>query len=212
MLRRSPAVWKNGVSGISDALGDICPPWGRLSSTFVCGAGSTGPAGRAQSTPVLPAVATVAISRAAVRAPRLALRERRPAPGRGPGRSVGSGAMPKVLFVTLPTDEGLNKEGKVRFPGTDAAVDKRTEAGWEVEVMRPDWPKPLEEAKSGGYHAILVSTFKSVPRSRDAASMLSRMQDLPVYTVGVLQRDDAFRTSAPDVGVLRNIGELPDPS
>ena len=120
--------------------------------------------------------------------------------------------MPKLLFVTVPTDEVLNKEGKVRFPGTDAAVQALTEAGWEVEVLRPDWPKPLEEAKSGGYSAILVSTFKSVPRSRDAASMLSRMQDLPVYTVGVLQKDDAFRTMAPDVGVLRNIGELPDPS
>ena len=120
--------------------------------------------------------------------------------------------MAKLLFVTVPTDEVLNKEGKVRFPGTDAAVQALTEVGWEVEVMRPDWPKPLEEAKSGGYAAILVSTFKSVPRSRDAASMLSRMQDLPVYTVGVLQKDDAFRTMAPDVGVLRNIGELPDPS
>ncbi len=117
--------------------------------------------------------------------------------------------MPKLLFVTVPTDEVLNKEGKVRFPGTDAAVEKLTEAGWEVEVMRPDWPKPLEEAKSGGYDAVLVSTFKSVPRSRDAASMLSRMQELPVYTVGVLQKDEAFRTMAPAVGVLRNIGELP---
>ncbi len=35
-----------------------------------------------------------------------------------------------------------------------------------------------------------MSTFKSVPRSRDAASMLSRMQELPVYTVGVLQKDE----------------------
>jgi hypothetical protein len=120
--------------------------------------------------------------------------------------------MPKLLFVTVPTDEVLNKEGKVRFPGTDAAVEKLSEAGWEVEVMRPDWPKPLEEAKAGGYDAILVSTFKSVPRSRDAASMLSRMQGLPVYTVGVLQKDDAFRTMAPDVDVLRNIGELPLPA
>jgi hypothetical protein len=119
--------------------------------------------------------------------------------------------MPKLLLVTVPTDEVLNKEGKVRFPGTDAAVGKLTEAGWEVEVMRPDWPQPLEEARSGGYDAILVSTFKSVPRSRDAASMLSRMQELPVYTVGVLQKDEAFRTMAPDVGVLRNVGELPEP-
>ena len=27
--------------------------------------------------------------------------------------------------------------------------------------------------------------------------MLSRMQETPVYTVGVLQKDDAFRTMAP---------------
>jgi hypothetical protein len=42
--------------------------------------------------------------------------------------------------------------------------------------------------------------------------MLARMQGQPVYTVGVLQKDDAFRTMAPTVGVLRNIGELPLPS
>ena len=42
--------------------------------------------------------------------------------------------------------------------------------------------------------------------------MLSRMQEQPVYTVGVLQKDEAFRTMAPDVAVLRNIGELPVPS
>jgi hypothetical protein len=120
--------------------------------------------------------------------------------------------MPRLLFITVPTDEVLNKDGKVRFPGTDAAVEKLTEAGWEVELCEPTWPKPLEVAKAGSYDALLVSTFKAVPRSRDAASMLSRMQDKPVYTVGVLQKDDAFRTMAPDVGVLRNIGELPVPS
>jgi hypothetical protein len=119
--------------------------------------------------------------------------------------------MPKLLFVTVPTDEVLNKEGKVRFPGTDAAVEALSEAGWEVEVIEPTWPKPLEAAKSGDYAAILVSTFKAVPRSRDAASMLSRMQDAPVHTVGVLQKDQAFRTMAPTVSVLRNIGELPGP-
>ena len=119
--------------------------------------------------------------------------------------------MPKLLFITVPTDEVLNKEGKVRFPGTDAAVAKLTEAGWEVEICEPTWPKPLEAAKSGEYAALLVSTFKAVPRSRDAASMLSRMQEAPVYTVGVLQKDDAFRTMATDVNVLRNIGELPPP-
>ena len=119
--------------------------------------------------------------------------------------------MPKLLFVTVPTDEVLNKEGKVRFPGSDAAVAKLTDEGWEVEVCDPLWPKPLEAAKAGSYDAVLVSTYKAVPRSRDAASMLSRMHDVPVYTVGVLQKDDAFRTMAPSVGVLKNIGELPKP-
>ena len=66
--------------------------------------------------------------------------------------------------------------------------------------------------KEGDYDAVLVSTYKAVPRSRDAASMLSRMHpDVPVYTVGVLQKDDAFRTMAPTVGVLKGIGELPKP-
>ena len=119
--------------------------------------------------------------------------------------------MPKLLFVTVPTDEVLNKEGKVRFPGTEAAVDALKDAGWEVDTIEPSWPKPLEQAKGGAYDAILVSTFKAVPRSRDSASMLARMQETPVYTVGVLQKDDAFRTMAPTVGVLRNIGELPLP-
>lgn len=120
--------------------------------------------------------------------------------------------MPKLLFATVPTDEVLGKEGKVRFPGTDAAVAKLTEAGWEVEVIDTTWPKPLEAAKTGAYDAILVSTWKAAPRSRDAASMLARMQDTPVYTVGVMQKDDAFRTMAPDVGVLKGVGELPLPS
>jgi hypothetical protein len=120
--------------------------------------------------------------------------------------------MPKLLFISVPTDEVLNKEGKVRFPGTEAAVAKLKEAGWEVDEIDPTWPKPLESAKEGGYDALLVSCFKAVPRSRDAASMLSRMQETPVYTVGVLQKDEAFRTMAPEVGVLRNIGELPLPS
>jgi hypothetical protein len=120
--------------------------------------------------------------------------------------------MPKLLFVTVPTDEVLNKEGKVRFPGTDAAVEQLTEAGWNVELCEPRWPKPLETVQAGSYDAVLVSTYKAVPRSRDSASMLARMQDVPVYTVGVLQKDDAFRTMAPNVGVLRNIGELPSPS
>ena len=41
--------------------------------------------------------------------------------------------------------------------------------------------------------------------------MLSRMQETPVYTVGVLQKDDAFRTMAPTVNVLKGISELPFP-
>jgi len=117
--------------------------------------------------------------------------------------------MPKLLFLSVPTDEVLSKEGKVRFPGTDKAVEELTAAGWEVDLIDPLWPKPLERAKETSPDAILVACYKAVPRSRDAASMLSRMQDAPVYTVGVLQKDDAFRTMAPDVGVLRNIGELP---
>lgn len=140
----------------------------------------------------------------------------RPGAGGSPdGRArerVTSPAMPKLLFVTVPTDEVLNKEGKVRFPGSEAAVAKLTEKGWDVEVVDPTWPKPLEMAREGGYDAILVSTYKAVPRSRDAASMLSRMQETPVSTVGVLQKDDAFRTMAPTVNVLKGIRELPLPS
>ena len=37
--------------------------------------------------------------------------------------------MPKLLFVSVPTDEVLNKEGKVRYPGTDAAVEKLSGRG-----------------------------------------------------------------------------------
>lgn len=126
-------------------------------------------------------------------------------------KSVISRPMPKLLFVTVPTDVVLNKDGKVRFPGSEAAVGKLQEKGWDVEVVDPTWPKPLELAKEGGYDAILVSTYKAVPRSRDAASMLSRMQETPVSTVGVLQKDDAFRTMAPTVNVLKGISELPFP-
>jgi len=119
--------------------------------------------------------------------------------------------MPKLLFVTVNTPEVLNKEGKVRYPGSEVAEQRLKDAGWDVEVVEPMWPKPLEKAKEGGYDAILVSTYKAVPRSRDAASMLARMQDTPVYTVGVLQKDEAFRTMAPTVNVLRGIKELPLP-
>lgn len=119
--------------------------------------------------------------------------------------------MPKLLFVTVPTDVVHNKDGKVRFPGSEVAVERLTAKGWEVEVVNPTWPKPLDAAKEGGYDAILVSTYKAVPRSRDAASMLSRMQETPVSTVGVLQKDEAFRTMAPDVSVLKGISELPLP-
>jgi hypothetical protein len=119
--------------------------------------------------------------------------------------------MPTLLFVTAPTEQVLSKDGKVRFPGTEAAVAELEQSGWTVETVGPDWPEPLERAKQVHPDAILVSCYKRVPRSRDAASMLARMQDVPVYTVGVLQKDDAFRTMAPTVGVLRNIGELPKP-
>ncbi len=119
--------------------------------------------------------------------------------------------MPKLLFVTVATPEVLNKEGKVRFPGSEVAEERLKEAGWDVEVCDPLWPKPLEAAKAGGFDAILVSTYKAVPRSRDAASMLARMQETPVYTVGVLQKEVAFRTMAPTVGVLRGLKELPLP-
>ena len=132
-------------------------------------------------------------------------------PGGTLDQRVISPPMPKLLFVTVPTDEVLNKEGKVRFPGSEAALAKLQEKGWQVDVVDPTWPKPLEMAKEGGYDAILVSTYKAVPRSRDAASMLSRMQETPVSTVGVLQKDDAFRTMAPAVSVLKGIGELPAP-
>jgi hypothetical protein len=117
--------------------------------------------------------------------------------------------MPKLLFVTVPTDEVLNKKGEVRFPGTEPAVAALAEAGWDVEVIDPLWPGPLRRVEEGGVDAVLVSCFKAIPRSRDAASMLARMADVPVFTVGVLQKDEAFRTMAPTVGVLRNIGELP---
>jgi hypothetical protein len=116
------------------------------------------------------------------------------------------------MFVTTPTDQVLDKEGKVRFPGTEAAVEALTEAGWTVDVVDPLWPKPLERAKEINPDAALVSCYKAVPRSRDAASTLARVTDVPVYTVGVLQKDQAFRTMAPTVNVLRNIGELPAPS
>ncbi|HWH13232.1 MAG TPA: hypothetical protein VNT51_00690 [Miltoncostaeaceae bacterium] len=119
--------------------------------------------------------------------------------------------MPNLLFISVPTDEVLNKEGKVRFPGTDKAVEKLKDAGWDVTLIEPKWPAALEKAREMQPDAILVATYKATPRSRDAASMLSRMQDKPVYTVGVLQKDDAFRTMAPDVGVLTGIDKLPKP-
>ena len=131
---------------------------------------------------------------------------------RAPAGTVMCRPMPKLLFVTVPTDEVLNKEGKVRFPGTEPAIEKLKEAGWDVEVCDPTWPKPLDAVKADRPDAALVSCYKAVPRSRDAASTLARMTDVPIYTVGVLQKDEAFRTMAPDVGVLRNIGELPLPS
>ena len=119
--------------------------------------------------------------------------------------------MSSLLFVTVPTDQVLNKEGKVRYPGSERAAEKLREAGWTVTIADPEWPAVLATANELNPDAILVSCYKRVPRSRDAASMLSRMQERPVYTVGVLQGDDAFRTMAPNVGVLRGVGELPSP-
>lgn len=139
----------------------------------------------------------------------------RPASGGGwqgerAGRLSTLPPMPNLLLVTVPTDEVLNKKGEVRFPGTEIAVQQLTEAGWDVEIIDPLWPGPLKRVEQGGVDAVLVSCFKAVPRSRDAASTLARlMPDVPVFTVGVLQKDDAFRTMAPTVGVLRNVGELP---
>lgn len=119
--------------------------------------------------------------------------------------------MPTLLFITVPTEEVLNKEGKVRFPGSDKAAEQLTADGWDVTVIEPTWPAALEKARELKPDAILVSTYKRTPRSRDAASMLSRMQDRPVYTVGVLQKDEAFRTMAPDVNVLTGISKLVKP-
>jgi hypothetical protein len=119
--------------------------------------------------------------------------------------------MPSLLFITVATDQVLNKEGKVRFPGSERAAEKLQEAGWDVTVIEPKWPDALQSANDMNPDAILVSCYKATPRSRDAASMLSRMQERPVYTVGVLQSDDAFRTMAPSVGVLKGVGELPTP-
>lgn len=119
--------------------------------------------------------------------------------------------MPTLLFITRPTDEVLAKDGSVRFPGTQAAIAELSQAGWTVEVREPDWPAELAVANELKPDAILVSCYKAVPRSRDSASMLARMSDFSVYTVGVLQKDEAFRTMAPKVGVLRNIRELPFP-
>lgn len=124
--------------------------------------------------------------------------------------------MAKLLFITVPTDEVTynsdklrEKYGPIRFPGTEKAVEELTEAGWDVEVVDPTWPNPLKAAEKHKPAAALVSTYKAVPRSRDAASMLARMTDLPVYTVGVTQKDEAFETMAPTVTTLQFVGDLP---
>jgi hypothetical protein len=119
--------------------------------------------------------------------------------------------MANLLFISAPTDEVLDKEGKVRFPGTDAAVAALEAKGWTVTLARPDWPKELHLANELKPDAVLVSCYKAIPRSRDSASMMARMSEFPVSTVGVLQKDEAFRTMAPSVAVLRGIKELPDP-
>jgi hypothetical protein len=124
--------------------------------------------------------------------------------------------MPKLLFITAPTPEVLYKsgklEGKVRFPGVDKAVEELTAKGWEIEIIGPVWPGPLRKAEEWEPDAVLVATFKRVPIARDAASMMARMYSAPVYTLGVTQKDEAFRTMAPDANVLKNLREFPDPS
>lgn len=120
--------------------------------------------------------------------------------------------MPRLLFLSAPTDQVLGKDGNVRFPGSEAAVAELQQSGWDVTLLEPRWPKPLEWVQENQPDAVLVACYKAVPRARDAASMLARMApEVPVYTVGVLQKDDAFRTMAPTVGVLRNLKELPFP-
>src|SRR3954466_8988417 len=52
--------------------------------------------------------------------------------------------MPTLLFVTVPTDQVLGKDGNVRYPGSEAAAQQLRDAGWDVEVIEPQWPKPLE--------------------------------------------------------------------
>src|SRR5680860_1556810 len=147
MLLRSPMVWRKLLSGISAALTDIWPPWGRFYCTYAAGC-TRDPPRRRQSTRAIGLVATVAN---AIGTPRLTLRDPHGVAGGQPSRWVISRLMPKLLLVTVPTDEVLNKKGEVRFPGTEAAVEKLTEAGWEVVVVDATWPKPLEAAKDGGY-------------------------------------------------------------
>ena len=124
--------------------------------------------------------------------------------------------MAKLLFITVPTDpveynsdKLKEKYGPLRFPGTEKAVEELTEMGWDVEVIDPTWPTPLKAAEKHEPTAALVSTYKAVPRSRDAASMLARMTDVPVYTVGVTRKDEAFATMAPTVTPLQFVGDLP---
>lgn len=119
--------------------------------------------------------------------------------------------MPTLLFITVPTDKVLKKDGGVRYPGSEVAEQRLKDAGWDVTTIKPTWPAALETAKEMKPDAILVSCYKATPRSRDAASMLSRMQERPVYTVGVTQKDEAFRTMAPDVEVLVGVSKLPMP-
>ena len=137
-----------------------------------------------------------------------------PGAGRAPGRYVQG--MAKLLFITAPTPEVLYQkgklEGKVRFEGTDKALEILAENGWEVESIQPDWPGPLRKAEEWGPDAVLVACFKRTPIARDAASMIARMQEAPVYVLGVTQKDEAFDTMAPTVEKLVKLEDLPDPS
>ena len=71
--------------------------------------------------------------------------------------------MPNLLLVTVSTNEVLNKEGKVRFPGTDAAVAALAEAGWTVEVIDPMWPGPLRRLMLQGRPALARCSLNALP-------------------------------------------------
>ena len=58
-------------------------------------------------------------------------------------------AMPKLLLVTVPTDEVLNKEGKVRFPGTEAAVQQLTALLGHEDASVVKYARSAQEVRGG---------------------------------------------------------------